>query len=150
MNNELTKLMNYEQVKLCANIVLDKNVPYLADWEIGVTTILDSIGMFLQIKEAIERQNPGKVFAGPNMTRSHAIELKNRMSEANIMCAYVELVFINIVSKETSFIWGINAFPILDNGTVYYNPAIRCFISDSIEEGLDFGETKLKTCALIW
>lgn len=150
MSNRLIELTSFDQVQEYASIILDKNVPYLADWKGGATTIIDSIAIFLNIKETIERQNPGKVFSGPNITRLHAIELKNRMSELNVMCAYAELVFINTLSNKTEFICGINAFPIINQGMAYYNPAIRCFIIDEPKDGLDFGELKLEKCTIIW
>jgi hypothetical protein len=129
-----------------------ENVPFLASWQNGFGNVLEFVTASLKGLEDINNQCREKGIRGHAQypTRSHAMAMKDRANRHGIKCAYIELSFINSITKDICFVCGINAFPILNQGTCYYSPMARAYITEEPKEGMDFGEMKLKTCKLIW
>lgn len=150
MDTELRKLGSFEEVKEYVSLPLSEGVPYTANWDIAYGDLLTLISATLSIVETILSQNPGKVIANQmSFLRLHAVAMKERSNKHGVVCGYVELVFENVVSKKIAYVGGVNAFPIENNGTVYFSPATMLFIPEPTK-GLDFGEIKIKECKTVW
>lgn len=149
MNIELRKLSSEEFFRYVANPI-SVDVPYIAAWEVTYGDLLSFISFSLKIVDTILKQNPGKVIAKQmSFPRLHAVAMKERSNKYGILCGYVELVFINVISGQVVYVCGVNSFPVVEGGAFYFSPATMMVIPEP-KKGLDFGEIKIKECKTVW
>ena len=147
----ISPIGSYNDLHDFLEIPLFDGVPFISDWFNGFPTTLEFVAASLEglgkMAEYAKAIGKGFPYFAVDL---HAINMKDRANRYGIKCAYVRPKFVDNISGKKRLVCGVNAFPILNQGVIYYSPMARGYITDFTTEGLDFVEIRLEPCKLIW